>query len=357
MKLRIKMPLIYAVLIASLGVVFILFTSRMVEDRMVEEEQEYFKSLTNALALNSANAIVLKDYAALSGIVDNMRKGEHVSYAVILDENGSVLAHSQHELEGKAFTDPVSIRAAASLDLLMQTAGSDTMDVTAPLMIAGKKWGAVRISFSLAEMKMKVAKARNIILFAGLTATLLGIVASVLIAKKITDPIHKLHKGTEIISEGNLDYRLDIPTGDEVEQLAKAFNTMTGHIQKNYLALSESEEKYRKLIESANDAVFVADAETGLIIETNKRAEELLGRPINEIIGMHQTELHPKEDAEFYASVFKEHIQKGDAVQTDLFVAHKDGGKIPVEISASVSEIKGRKIITGIFRDITERRD
>ncbi|MCL4536311.1 MAG: PAS domain S-box protein [Nitrospirae bacterium] len=71
---------------------------------------------------------------------------------------------------------------------------------------------------------------------------------------------------------------------------------------------------------------------------------------------MRQTELHPKEDAEFYASVFKEHIQKGDAVQTDLFVAHKDGGKIPVEISASVSEIKGRKIITGIFRDITERK-
>ena len=148
MKLRIKMPLIYAVLIASLGMVFILFTSRMVEDRMVEEEQEYFKSLTNALALNSANAIVLKDYAALSGIVDNMRKGEHVSYAVILDENGSVLAHSQHGLEGKAFTDPVSIKAAASLDLLMQAAGSDTMDVTAPLMIAGKKWGAVRIGSS-----------------------------------------------------------------------------------------------------------------------------------------------------------------------------------------------------------------
>ena len=71
---------------------------------------------------------------------------------------------------------------------------------------------------------------------------------------------------------------------------------------------------------------------------------------------MRQTELYPKEDAEFYASVFKEHIQKGDAVQTDLFVAHKDGGKIPVEISASVSEIKGRKIITGIFRDITERK-
>ena len=63
MKLRIKIPLIYAVLIASLGVVFIIFTSRMVEDRMVEEEQEYFKSLTNALALNSANAIVVKDYA------------------------------------------------------------------------------------------------------------------------------------------------------------------------------------------------------------------------------------------------------------------------------------------------------
>jgi signal transduction histidine kinase len=202
-----------------------------VEDFIVKHIEEDFKEITNLFALNSANAIVLKDYAALSGFVDNIKGDEHVSYAVILDENGDVLAHSQHELEGKALTDPVSLKAAAAHDLLIQAVDSNTIDVTAPLMIAGKKWGAVRIGFSLARIKMMAAKVRNIILFVGLTVTLLGIVASIFIARKIIDPIHKLHKGTEIISKGNLDYRLDISTGDEIEQLAAAFNIMTGHLQ------------------------------------------------------------------------------------------------------------------------------
>ena len=47
----------------------------------------------------------------------------------------------QHALEGKILEDPVSLRSAASDDVLMQAIGVDIMDVTAPLMIAGKKWG------------------------------------------------------------------------------------------------------------------------------------------------------------------------------------------------------------------------
>ncbi|MBU1163832.1 MAG: PAS domain S-box protein, partial [Proteobacteria bacterium] len=122
-------------------------------------------------------------------------------------------------------------------------------------------------------------------------------------------------------------------------------------------AIKESEEKYRTLIETANDAIFVADVETGIILDINKRAEELIGMPAEKIIGMHQSQLHPKEKAEQYRKIFKDHIQKGKAISgEDLFVCNKDGHKIPVAISASVTKIKGRKVIQGFFRDITERK-
>lgn len=120
--------------------------------------------------------------------------------------------------------------------------------------------------------------------------------------------------------------------------------------------LRESEEKYHKLVESANDAIFVADTETGIIIDVNKRAEQMIGLPAEKIIGMHQMLLHPPEKAERYKRIFEDHINSGKAISKDAFVCNKDGEKIPVEISASITELKGRKIIQGIFRDITERR-
>jgi PAS domain-containing protein len=43
--------------------------------------------------------------------------------------------------------------------------------------------------------------------------------------------------------------------------------------------VKESEEKYRALIENANDAILVFDADAGLVIEANKRAVALLGLP------------------------------------------------------------------------------
>ena len=50
-------------------------------------------------------------------------------------------------------------------------------------------------------------------------------------------------------------------------------------------AVAESEARYRALFENMNDAALLADAETGLILAANRRAEELLGRPREQIVG------------------------------------------------------------------------
>jgi len=117
----------------------------------------------------------------------------------------------------------------------------------------------------------------------------------------------------------------------------------------------ESEERYRQLMETANDAIFIADADTGIIINANKKAEKLLGKPLAEIIGMHQKQFHAKEDEDHYAGVFKEHVQRGKGVIVgDVLVCHKNGQKIPTEVSASVTQFRGNRIIQGIFRDISQ---
>jgi PAS domain S-box-containing protein len=67
--------------------------------------------------------------------------------------------------------------------------------------------------------------------------------------------------------------------------------------RKTEQALQESEEKYRKLFEEAMDAIFVADAETGILIDCNRAATALTCRPKSEIIGRHQRFLHPHKKA------------------------------------------------------------
>jgi PAS domain S-box-containing protein len=121
-------------------------------------------------------------------------------------------------------------------------------------------------------------------------------------------------------------------------------------------ALQGSEEKYRRLFEEANDAIFLADVETGIILDANRAAEHLLGRPTKEIVGMHQTQLHAPDKAEYYKNKFREHVEAGHAVDFEAEVFREDGGIVPVYISASVITLRGREIIQGIFRDVTERK-
>jgi PAS domain S-box-containing protein len=116
-------------------------------------------------------------------------------------------------------------------------------------------------------------------------------------------------------------------------------------------------EEYLILIQTANDAIFVADCDTGIILNANRKAEEMLGIPVEMIKGMHQSELHPSEEAERYRSIFKEYIRENSkGILMDLFVVHKSGHKIPVDISANVIEIGRKRIIQGIFRDASERK-
>jgi len=121
-------------------------------------------------------------------------------------------------------------------------------------------------------------------------------------------------------------------------------------------SLQATETRYRMLMESANDAIFVADAETGMLLDANQKAQELIGRSSEEIRQMHQSDLHPAEEREYYTEIFKQAVAQDGGFIGDLHVVHRDGHTIPIEISSSVITIDGKRLIQGIFRDLTEHR-
>ena len=144
---------------------------------------------------------------------------------------------------------------------------------------------------------------------------------------------------------------------DYLEYLGKEYNfafvrDITNR-KKQEETLRESEEKYHKLIEFAIDAIFLADRDTGILIDVNKAATKLVGKSRAELIGTHQTTLHPAVDREFYSAMFKTDAAKNAVLGNIAYVEHKDKRRIPVQISATLIELKGRKLIMGIFRDMT----
>jgi PAS domain S-box-containing protein len=167
---------------------------------------------------------------------------------------------------------------------------------------------------------------------------------------------------SEAISAGVTDY---LPKGGGSEQYELLANRITNAVEsyRAERALERSERKYRSLIDAAPDAVLVADADTRRIVEANAAAEALLDRPRGDIIGTHQTDLHPEGEGKRYRDLFERHIDApgNDVVRfpdgSDVLVVTADGETVPVEIRASVVEVGGRTLLHGVFRDVSARRE
>jgi len=120
--------------------------------------------------------------------------------------------------------------------------------------------------------------------------------------------------------------------------------------------LRQSEEKYRQMIELANDAIFSIDPDNGAILEVNLKAVELTGFSSDELVGMKVWDLHPDEDREEACRLFNEVISTGRGQCGDMRCNQKQGGVIHIAVSASVITYGDKRIIQRICRDITSRR-
>ncbi|MDP2920947.1 MAG: ATP-binding protein [Candidatus Omnitrophota bacterium] len=73
--------------------------------------------------------------------------------------------------------------------------------------------------------------------------------------RSITGPIQKLHDGADLIGRGNLDHRLSIKTGDEIEELAEGFNSMAGELKGLYTNLENKVKERTLQLAEANEAL------------------------------------------------------------------------------------------------------
>jgi diguanylate cyclase (GGDEF)-like protein/PAS domain S-box-containing protein len=125
--------------------------------------------------------------------------------------------------------------------------------------------------------------------------------------------------------------------------------------KKAQAALAESEAKYRSLMNDAGDAILLTDLE-GNFLESNKKAEELLGYTKEELVTLHVSQILPTQERERVRAVFALTAKTGGGWLPNTQVRQKDGETLWADISCSVVQWgEGLKVQQAIVRDITYR--
>jgi protein-histidine pros-kinase len=123
--------------------------------------------------------------------------------------------------------------------------------------------------------------------------------------------------------------------------------------------LKESEERFRSVVESAIDAVIVADID-GTIISWNKSAEKIFLYAEEEILGKPLTILMPERCRNAHLAGLKHFISTGEYTIigkiVEMYGLRKDGTEFPIEISLGTWKTEKGIFFSGIIHDITERK-
>src|SRR5499426_3144057 len=86
-----------------------------------------------------------------------------------------------------------------------------------------------------------------------LVGLVVALLASLFVARRVLGPLELLRTGTERIGGGDLDFRLNIKSGDEIEILADEFNKMTEHLSAAYTGLEHKVAERTQALTIANE--------------------------------------------------------------------------------------------------------
>jgi signal transduction histidine kinase len=193
-------------------------------------------------------------------VVSNLKVGKG-GYAYVVDSHGRLIAHPDISLVlqktdlaalpqvRKGSATPAGSGDAPTEALVGRDLhGHEVLSAYAPIAPLG--WLVfvdVPITEAFAPLYASIGRTA-VLLLIGVAVS--GI-ASVVLVRRMVAPIHTLQAGAARIAAGALDQRIEVKTGDELEELANEFNHMTGRLEESYATLERKvDERTRDLTEA-----------------------------------------------------------------------------------------------------------
>jgi signal transduction histidine kinase len=228
------------------------------------KQSEPYLTLAVARAGRNAGVTVAEiNLKLISDVITGLRIGKG-GYAYLVDGAGKLIAHPDISLVLRD-TDLSSLpQVAAALSATPQAspiadniAGKPVLTAHAAVAPVGW-WVFVEVPLSEAFAPLYGAALRSLgLLAAGLVIAAL---AAFFLARRMTGPIRTLREGAARIGAGELGRRIEIRTGDELEDLAGEFNRMAADLQKSYAELERRvEERTAELAEALEQQTATAE--------------------------------------------------------------------------------------------------
>ncbi|MEW6719625.1 MAG: ATP-binding protein [Thermodesulfobacteriota bacterium] len=164
-----------------------------------------------------------------------------------------------------------------------------------PIDEEGTVIGAVRTAIPVSELNGRLRQITAVILVTGLGALLLILGGAALLARRITGPLAEMQAAAREMGAGNLSRTVQIRTGDEVEDMARAMNGMASRLAGTIGQLDAEKARLMTLLASLADGVIVVSPQRTVRV-MNQAAGRILdvsgtmgeGRPYAEIVRLPQ---------------------------------------------------------------------
>jgi class 3 adenylate cyclase/HAMP domain-containing protein len=205
---------------------------------------------------NAGVTIADIDLAFLQDFVSDAQVGK-TNFAYVVDPRGEVLATSSKGPEvGKDLSKLPQVAGLMTPEGKALSSGLDADGhavLTAASVVPKLGWIVLfeqPTAQALAPIRDQLVRGALLI---GL-GLLVAILAGTILARRMLTPITALSTGARRLGAGDFDHRIEVKTGDELEELAAQFNGMAGQLQETYAGLeSKVEERTRDLARSINE--------------------------------------------------------------------------------------------------------
>ena len=222
-------------------------------------ESEPYMTLAMAGARRDAGVSVAEvNLKFIWDVVSQIKVGKK-GQAFVIDARGRLIAHPDISLVLRntdlSRLDYVSAARTADgapqqqgVEIVKDVQGREVLTAHAPILPL--RWLMfVELPIEEAYAPLYESIKRSSYLLAG--GLLLAFLAGLFLARKMIIPIQQLRLGAAQLGAGNLEQRISIKTGDELELLADQFNDMAGRLEESYAGLEQKvEQRTHELSES-----------------------------------------------------------------------------------------------------------
>lgn len=344
------------ILFVSLAIegIFLVITIRQqtvsIENALIQENKLLGKVVAQTIEIEYLNN--LWPLEMMKAISDS----EEVLFLWVVKPDGQIfLADDSTMIGNKVSESFIGIKQVSTQDINYKN--ENVKLIIYPLNIAGEKqfW-----ELFLGVSKQPIITAQKNIILGGLFLFLIIFVSTILVSAYLTrgvvNPLSQLEKGVEIIERGNLDYKLKITTGDEIERLANEFNKMTTKLKGSYLQLDHERIKVSSAINSLMDGLLMLDIRQKVNI-VNPKMLYLLKISENDMMGKNLIEIAKTGKNPNLLNVYeavKKNLLSNKLFESEISIDNSVFKVTMAPVFSGGSEIFGQMII---LHDITREKN